>query len=81
LERSLIIRHSALFDRGDLLGLDQAAESASEAPAAIAANADWDEEAYLRVHPDVREAVRTGDMKSGKDHWLLFGRAEGRLLP
>jgi len=82
LERSRIIRHSALFDRADLLGLDRAAEEpASEAPAASAANADWDEEAYLRVHPDVREAVRTRGMKSGKDHWRLFGRAEGRLLP
>jgi glycosyltransferase involved in cell wall biosynthesis len=81
LERSRLIRHSTLFDRPDLLGLENEPAAVTDALAPGAVNADWDEEAYLRVHPDVREAVRARGMKSGKDHWRLFGRAEGRLLP
>ncbi|MDQ0141594.1 glycosyltransferase [Cupriavidus necator] len=81
LERSRLIRHSTLFDRPDLLGLEDEPAAVTDARAPGAANDDWDEEAYLRVHPDVREAVRARGMKSGKEHWRLFGRAEGRLLP
>ncbi|MBB3005778.1 glycosyltransferase [Cupriavidus alkaliphilus] len=80
-ERSRLIRHSPLFDHAQLLGLEGKSVQATDTLAAGAVDADWDEEAYLRVHPDVRDAVRARSMKSGKDHWRLFGRAEGRLLP
>ncbi|MBE7218037.1 MAG: hypothetical protein INR64_06170 [Caulobacteraceae bacterium] len=33
---------------------------------------------YLAFHPDVREAVRAGDLVCGFHHWLVTGRDEGR---
>ncbi|MBX9931364.1 MAG: hypothetical protein K2Y56_07475 [Methylobacterium sp.] len=43
-------------------------------------HADFDEDEYLRCHPDVRRAVERGEMKSGKFHYRQFGRREGRRL-
>lgn len=42
--------------------------------------AEFDEEEYLRCHPDVRRAVKRGEMASGASHFKLFGRREGRSL-
>ncbi len=39
----------------------------------------FDEAAYLRAFPDVALAVAAGDRRSGLDHYLEFGREEGRL--
>jgi hypothetical protein len=36
--------------------------------------------AYLAANPDVEEAVRSGALESGFEHWLRQGRAEGRPL-
>lgn len=41
----------------------------------------FDEAAYLRLNPDVRQAVESGQIESGYSHYLLRGRAEGRALP
>lgn len=38
----------------------------------------FDEESYLRLNPDVRKAVTDGRFASGRDHFELFGRGEGR---
>jgi SAM-dependent methyltransferase len=38
----------------------------------------FDEAWYLDAFPDVREAMAAGVFESGLDHWLSFGRAEGR---
>lgn len=38
------------------------------------------EREYLFANPDVRFAVTAGQFSSGYDHWLAFGRAEGRPL-
>lgn len=38
----------------------------------------FDEKNYLEKYPDVQEAVKRGDFKSGLDHYENFGRAEGR---
>lgn len=38
----------------------------------------FDEAWYLGRHPDIREAVERGDFTSGLDHYLRYGRAEGR---
>jgi hypothetical protein len=38
------------------------------------------EREYLIANPDVRSAVTAGQLSSGYDHWLAFGRAEGRPL-
>lgn len=36
--------------------------------------------AYLDAHPDVEAAVRAGVFESGFQHWLEYGRQEGRAL-
>jgi SAM-dependent methyltransferase len=38
----------------------------------------FDEAWYLDAFPDVREAVAAGVFESGLDHWLRFGKDEGR---
>jgi hypothetical protein len=38
------------------------------------------EGSYLRANPDVEKAVREGQLNSGFEHWIKFGRAEGRAL-
>ena len=39
---------------------------------------DFDDEFYLAAHDDVADAVENGDFTSGYDHYLKFGRDEGR---
>ena len=39
---------------------------------------DFDERSYLKVNPDVREAVRRGEIKNGRLHYIGFGYFEGR---
>jgi hypothetical protein len=38
----------------------------------------WHEALYLAVHPDVAAAIARGDFTSGREHYRLAGRAEGR---
>ncbi|HEY7335598.1 MAG TPA: glycosyltransferase [Bryobacteraceae bacterium] len=40
--------------------------------------AGFDEDAYFFCNPDVANGVDQGWFPSGYDHWLAFGRAEGR---
>src|SRR5258708_18886931 len=40
---------------------------------------DFDEVTYLLLYPDITEKVATGDFHSGYEHWIKFGRDEGRL--
>jgi hypothetical protein len=42
------------------------------------AYSDFDEAGYLRVNPDVGEAVRRGDVESGHLHYIGYGYFEGR---
>jgi hypothetical protein len=44
-----------------------------------AAAAGFNEAWYLAEYPDVAEALRRGDLRSGLEHFLAFGRKEGRL--
>jgi hypothetical protein len=39
----------------------------------------FSEESYLAANPDVAEAIRRGEFTSGKEHFDLHGRHEGRL--
>ncbi len=39
---------------------------------------DFDETAYLHRYPDVATAVAEGKYQSGSQHWLRYGRSEGR---
>lgn len=38
----------------------------------------FDEDFYLRAYPDVAEAVKNGSFASGRAHFLLHGKNEGR---
>lgn len=42
--------------------------------------AGFDEPAYLARHPDVAQAVESGQFRSGEEHYIRFGRAENRSL-
>ncbi|MBP2316070.1 hypothetical protein [Azospirillum soli] len=39
---------------------------------------DWLEVVYLIHYPDVAEAIQKGALRSGYQHYVLYGRAEGR---
>jgi hypothetical protein len=39
---------------------------------------EFDEQAYLARHQDVAESVKAGHTGSGAEHYLRFGKAEGR---
>jgi GT2 family glycosyltransferase/glycosyltransferase involved in cell wall biosynthesis len=43
--------------------------------------ADFDEELYLALYPDVADAVRSGQFTSAYQHWIECGKREGRLIP
>ncbi len=54
--------------------------AARDAPGAEDATAaGFDEAWYLARYPDVAEAVRRGDLRSGLEHYLVSGRREGRF--
>jgi hypothetical protein len=39
---------------------------------------NFNEADYLSLYPDVAEAVKAGEFKGGYEHYLLYGKAEGR---
>ncbi len=39
---------------------------------------DFDEAGYLQLYPDIAAAVASGKRPSGLEHWLRYGKAEGR---
>lgn len=41
-------------------------------------SSDFDEDGYLQKNPDVRKAVRDGEVESGFSHYVEFGYFEGR---
>ncbi|MEL7505994.1 MAG: hypothetical protein AAFN42_01585 [Cyanobacteria bacterium J06554_1] len=45
------------------------------APSASDFNKDW----YLSQYPDVKAALLAGHFESAKDHWIQFGKEEGRV--
>jgi len=38
----------------------------------------FDEKWYLETYPDVMDAVKSGFLSSGKEHWEKQGKKEGR---
>jgi len=46
----------------------------------FATDENFDEEDYLRANADVAEAVRKGQVSSGRTHFDACGRKEGRRL-
>jgi hypothetical protein len=53
---------------------DAPAQPAAEPPETEA----WNEAVYLAIHPDVAAAIARHEFKSGREHYELAGRAEGR---
>ncbi|NJL77072.1 MAG: FkbM family methyltransferase [Saprospiraceae bacterium] len=49
-------------------------------PAIVDGETVFNEERYLQLNPDVREAVERGDMESGLFHYERFGEKEGREI-
>jgi GT2 family glycosyltransferase/glycosyltransferase involved in cell wall biosynthesis len=41
---------------------------------------EFDETSYLLLHEDVAETVAAGGLPTGYEHWLRYGKAEGRLV-
>ncbi len=50
----------------------------SDAPDSRDDLSNFEEAGYLEANPDVKRAVEDGQFASGKDHYLEFGRQEGR---
>ena len=46
----------------------------------LATESNFDERAYLSANPDVAQAVKNGSFKSGRSHFDIFGKREGRWL-
>lgn len=46
---------------------------------ATLAKIKFDEAWYLSKYPDVKESVKRGNLKSGREHYLLFGYFEHRM--
>lgn len=40
----------------------------------------WDEQAYVAANPDIAEAIARGQIKSGYQHYVTYGRKEGRPI-
>jgi len=40
---------------------------------------EFDEQLYLALYPDVAAAIQAGKFRSGQQHWMRCGKAEGRF--
>jgi hypothetical protein len=58
--------------------LDGALRDRVKSAAAPAIKGDWNEALYLAVNADVKAAVLRKEFKSGREHFELAGRVEGR---
>ncbi|MBP5946705.1 MULTISPECIES: radical SAM/SPASM domain-containing protein [unclassified Pseudomonas] len=65
------------FQQRTIAGLPIDSEQLGRAGEVSAQN--FDEAQYLQLNDDVRQAVRTGAFTSGYQHYVLFGRLEGRV--
>jgi hypothetical protein len=45
----------------------------------VISGSPFDEADYLTLHPDIRDAVKQRQLKSGRAHFLMYGYFEGRL--
>jgi hypothetical protein len=43
--------------------------------------AEFNEAGYLRLNPDVADAIRGGEYRSGYQHYVRYGFHEGRQVP
>lgn len=56
----------------------QAATQSGQSTFSVADESTFVEVEYLRLYPDVAQALREGKFKSGREHYDLFGHDEGR---
>lgn len=61
------------LEEGRTVLLADAVQAKSPSAAAL-----FSEQKYLQANPDVAAAVTAGTLSSGYDHWLKFGKGEGR---
>ena len=67
-------------DTGRTSKLARRKELASRVPAIDPElEGSFDEYSYVRAFPDVAQAIERGELASGLQHYVLAGRAEGRL--
>lgn len=55
-----------------------APEPAATSPANLPPRGEFDEEAYLQLHPDIAQGIAAGTIESGWAHFARAGCAEGR---
>jgi hypothetical protein len=65
------------FQRRTIMGLPVESEKLGRTGEVSAEN--FDEAQYLQMNQDVKNAISTGAFTSGYQHYVLFGRLEGRL--
>lgn len=65
------------FQRRTIMGLPVESDKLGRAGEVSAEN--FDEAQYLQMNQDVKNAISTGAFTSGYQHYVLFGRLEGRL--
>lgn len=65
------------FQRRTIMGLPVESEKLGRTGEVSAQN--FDEAQYLQMNQDVKNAISTGAFTSGYQHYVLFGRLEGRL--
>mgnify|MGYP001026320851 FL=1 len=65
------------FQRRTIMGLPVESEKLGRTGEVSAEN--FDEAQYLHMNQDVKNAISTGAFTSGYQHYVLFGRLEGRL--
>ncbi len=71
----------ANLERASARLLKEAVERQEGAMRDIPTPPDFDEAAYLRQNPDVDQRVKEGALSSGYEHYLRYGRSEGRHRP
>lgn len=61
-----------------LAALRERLEARAKAMGYVVPEVDFNEIAYLAVYSDVADAVKNGGFKTGYQHWMEYGKYEGR---
>lgn len=75
-EDDAVRNHCVLVPHGEAFWIKRAPQTL---PIEISLQLPFNEDAYLSRYPDVEAAVKQGHFVSGKQHYDLFGKNEGRL--
>jgi GT2 family glycosyltransferase len=72
---------SAALDRAAAILLREFSDRQEARVGAIAIPPDFDEKLYLQQNPDVAVVVEKGQLSSGYEHYISYGRRENRRRP